>query len=54
MVTFVIFEGWQVNLGFEEEHHLMIFIYLFIYLFLYKNRKETKCPSGPLEVTIVF
>lgn len=25
MVIFVIFEDWQVNLGFEEEHHLMIF-----------------------------
>lgn len=25
MVIFVIFEGWQINLAFEEEHHLMIF-----------------------------
>lgn len=27
--------------------------YLFTCLWLYKNRKETKCSSGPLEVTIV-
>jgi len=40
MVTFVIFEGWQVNLGFEEEHHLMIFIYLFFFLFIQKQERD--------------